>query len=72
MPADMVSYVSGLVDTGEYPQLAALAAEVGLEAGWQQVEAHLRDEDRFGRNLAHLLDGIEASLPAPATDAPGR
>jgi AcrR family transcriptional regulator len=70
VPTDMITYVSGLVETGEYPQLAALAAEVGIEAGWHQVEAHLRDEDRFGRNLAHLLDGIEANLPAPATDAP--
>ena len=63
VPGDMVTYVSGLVETGDYPQLAALAAEVGIEAGWQQVETHLRDADRFGRNLARLLDGIEAGLP---------
>ena len=69
---DMVAYVESLVQTGEYPQLAALSEEIGLEAGWRQVEEHLRDGDRFGRNLARLLDGIEANLPAPATDAPGR
>ena len=63
VPGDMVTYVSGLVETGDYPQLAALAAEVGIEAGWQQVETHLRDADRFGRNLARLLDGIHAGLP---------
>jgi hypothetical protein len=62
----MVTYVNGLVQTGEYPQLAALADEVGIEAGWHQVEAHLRDGNRFGRNLAQLLDGIEANLPDSA------
>ncbi len=72
IPGDMVAYVDGLVQTGEYPQLAELSEEIGLDAGWRQVEEHLRDSDRFGRNLARLLDGIEANLPAPATDAPGR
>jgi len=66
MPDDMVKYVAGLVQTGEYPQLAEMSDEIGLEAGWRQVEAHLRDGDRFGRNLARLLDGIEANLPTPA------
>jgi hypothetical protein len=64
IPSDMVSYVDRLVQTGDYPQLAALAADLGLQAGWRQVETHLRDGDRFGRNLARLLDGIEANLPA--------
>jgi AcrR family transcriptional regulator len=62
--SDMVAYVDSLVQTGEYPELAKLADEVGLEAGWRQVEEHLRDRDRFDRNLARLLDGIEANLPA--------
>jgi AcrR family transcriptional regulator len=66
IPNDMVAYVDRLVQTGEYPQLAALAEDVGLQAGWQQVEAHLRDGGRFSRNLARLLDGIEANLPAQA------
>ena len=43
--------------------LAALAADIGLEEAWSQIEAHTRDTERFARNLAHLLDGIEASLP---------
>ena len=62
-PDDMVAYVYALVQTGEYPQLAAISEEIGLEAAWRQVQSHLRDTDRFARNLARLLDGIEASLP---------
>jgi len=64
MPTEMVGYVDGLVRTGDYPQLAELAGEVGLAAAWRQVETHMRDPDRFDRNLARLLDGIEANLPA--------
>ncbi|HEY3722806.1 MAG TPA: TetR/AcrR family transcriptional regulator C-terminal domain-containing protein [Acidimicrobiia bacterium] len=59
----MIEYVESLVATGEYPQLAALAAEYGLDAAWEQIEEHRRDPDRFARNLRRLLDGIEADLP---------
>jgi AcrR family transcriptional regulator len=59
----IVGYVNSLVATGEYPQLAALADEHGLEAAWQQIEEQRKDPDRFGRNLRRLLDGIEADLP---------
>ena len=58
----MVAYVDGLIATGDYPQLPALADEIGLPRGWEQIEAHLRDADRFDRNLARLLAGIEADL----------
>jgi len=58
----MVEYVNGLVATGDYPQLAAVSEEYGLEEGWRQIELHLRDPDRFARNLARLLDGIALSL----------
>ena len=58
----MVEYVNGLVATGDYPQLAAVAEEYGLEEGWRQIELNLRDPDRFARNLARLLDGIALSL----------
>ena len=58
----MVEYVNGLVATGDYPQLAAIAEEYGLEEGWRQIELHERDPDRFARNLARLLDGIALSL----------
>ena len=60
----MIDYVNGLLETGDYPYLVAIAAEVGLDAAWKQIEAHMRDSSRFARNLDRLLDGIEASLPA--------
>lgn len=59
----MVTYVESLLDTGDYPQIAAIAGDIGLETAWSQIEAHMRDEKRFDRNLSRLLDGIEASLP---------
>ncbi len=61
----MVAYVHGLLATGSYPQLAAMAEEMGLAEGWAQIEAHFRDPDRFDRNLARFLAGVEAGLPAP-------
>jgi AcrR family transcriptional regulator len=60
---EMISYVNSLLRTGDYPHLAQLADEVGLEQAWSQIESHLRDSARFARNLSRLLDGIEASLP---------
>jgi AcrR family transcriptional regulator len=61
--SDMIDYVNGLLATGDYPYLSEIAADVGLEAAWTDIEAHMRDESRFARNLDRLLDGIEASLP---------
>jgi AcrR family transcriptional regulator len=63
---EMVEYVNGLVATGDYPQLAALGKEHGLENAWRQIETHLRDPGRFERNLTRLLDGIEADLTTRA------
>ncbi len=60
----MIAYVNGLVETGDYPQLAALTAEFGPDGAWEQIEQHRRDPDRFARNLRRLLDGIETDLPA--------
>jgi AcrR family transcriptional regulator len=62
--ADMVDYVDGLLSTGTYPQLSALAGEMGLAEAWGRIEEHFRDPGRFERNLARLLAGIEAGLPA--------
>lgn len=59
----MIEYVNGLLQTGDYPHLAALADEFGIEKTWGQIEAHMRDTERFDRNLSRLLDGIAASLP---------
>ena len=63
---ETTDYVIGLIATGEYPQIAAIATEHGLEEAWEVVETHRRDPDRFDRNLARLLDGIEADFPTPA------
>jgi AcrR family transcriptional regulator len=59
----MVDYVTGLLATGDYPHLSALADEMGIDAAWKQIEAQMRDTTRFSRNLDRLLDGIEAGLP---------
>ena len=64
---DMIAYVNGLVETGDYPQLAAMTSEYGLEQGWRLIDEHMRDPRRFARNLARLLDGIEAEVRAPTT-----
>jgi AcrR family transcriptional regulator len=58
----MLAYVTDLIATGEYPALAALADEQGLENAWFMIEQHVRDGGRFDRNLERLLDGIEAGL----------
>jgi AcrR family transcriptional regulator len=59
---EMVAYVKELVDRGGFPTLEALMNEYGLEQLWQQIEGHARDDGRFDRNLARLLDGIERDL----------
>jgi AcrR family transcriptional regulator len=59
---EMLAYVSSLVETGDYPQLAAMAEEQGLAQSWAEIVEHLRDPTRFARNLRRLLDGIEADL----------
>jgi AcrR family transcriptional regulator len=59
---EMIAYVNGLVDSGAYPQLAALTAEDGIDTVWATVESHLRDPGRFDRNLTRLLDGIELAF----------
>jgi AcrR family transcriptional regulator len=69
---EMVTYVDGLVASGAYPQLAALAADTGLEAVWATVESHLRDPARFERNLTRLLDGIELAFGLTGYQGPLR
>jgi AcrR family transcriptional regulator len=61
---EMVAYVGVLLETGAFPQLAALTEHSDLRTVWREVHRALRDEARFERNLERLLDGIEASLPA--------
>jgi AcrR family transcriptional regulator len=60
----ILDYVSELVATGDYPQLAEMIETTGIAPFWAQIQAHARDETRFERNLTRLLDGIERSLPS--------
>lgn len=61
-PEELVSYVEELVDTGSYPQLAALMEEFGSEQVWVEMAGSMQREGRFERNLNRILDGIEANL----------
>jgi AcrR family transcriptional regulator len=56
----MRGYVEGLVATGDYPALAAIWDDPGLEEAWTQMQRQVSDAGRFDRNLARLLDGFEA------------
>ena len=58
----MRDYVADLAETGDYPNIAALIAEQGIDRLWATVSLHARDPGRFDRNLARFLDGIERSL----------
>jgi AcrR family transcriptional regulator len=59
---DVIAYVNELVATGEYPQLAEMMKDGGLAQLWSEIQAHSRDDTRFDRTLARLLDGIARSL----------
>ena len=61
---DALAYVNSLVESGDYPQLESMTREYGLEEGWRLIDKHMRDPQRFARNLARLLDGIEAEINA--------
>ena len=66
LPDAMRDYVDSLIATGGYPQLEAMADTSSLEQTWAAIAAHLAEPERFDRNLARLLDGIEAGLPPAA------
>lgn len=59
----MLDYVVDLSRSGDYPQVAALIEEHGARGMWDLVRAHENDPDRFDRNLARVLDGIERDVP---------
>jgi AcrR family transcriptional regulator len=61
--ASVIAYVDELIATGHYPTLRALTDEHTSIGAWRQITAAMGDEQRFERNLARLLDGIERSLP---------
>jgi AcrR family transcriptional regulator len=66
----VLTYVSDLVAGGGYPELERLLASEGASVVWAQVLAHLHDPDRFQRNLARVLDGIERDLSSPLPSSP--
>jgi AcrR family transcriptional regulator len=55
----MIAYVTSLLGSGHYPHIASMAKQWGMDKAWQRVHQHSRDEDRFERNLARLLDGFD-------------
>jgi AcrR family transcriptional regulator len=69
----LVDYVTGLLATGDYPTISAMVDEVGLRDLWAQIHAHAAGDERFDRNLARLLAGLEADVGrAPAASADDR
>ncbi len=60
--ADIAAYVGELLADDQYPTLAAMVDEIGLDQMWAKVQRHARGAGRFQRNLARLLAGFEASL----------
>ncbi len=61
-PMDMIDYVARLIAANEYPAVASIVSEIGLDSFWRSVHAQARDKRRFDRNLARLLDGFEVAL----------
>jgi AcrR family transcriptional regulator len=60
--SEMVGYIGALLIDDEYPALAGMVADVGLEHLWSRIHTHARGAGRFDRNLARLVDGFESSL----------
>jgi AcrR family transcriptional regulator len=61
---EMVDYIGALLTDHEYPALAGMVSEMGLERLWSKIHLHARGAGRFDRNLARLLNGFESSLAA--------
>ena len=60
--SEMVDYIGALLIEDEYPALAGMVSEMGLERLWSKIHGHARGPGRFDRNLARLLAGFEASF----------
>ncbi len=54
----MSDYMAGLIASGDYPALAAIGAEYGIDEAFTELAHQARDPDRFTRNLNRLLDGF--------------
>ena len=58
--ADLIRYMGDLIATGDYPALAEIEREYGTVEAFAEFDRQSKDPERFGRNLARLLDGFEA------------
>jgi len=56
--ADVKDYMAGLVASGDYPALAAIEAEYGIDGAFAELARQALDPERFTRNLNRLLDGF--------------
>ena len=59
---ELRDYLGALIETGEYPTLAAIAEDPGLDEVWRQLQRQITDPERFDRNLGRLLNGFEAEI----------
>ncbi len=59
---DVKDYMSGLVGSGDYPALTAIAAEHGIDGAFAELSRQSRDPQRFTRNLNRLLDGFALEI----------
>jgi len=59
---EMMAYLLELTRSGDYPQLTLLLAEHDPAELWTLIDSHGRDQARFDRNLARMLDGIRIDL----------
>lgn len=53
---DATSHIASLIETGNYPALKSLSADLGLANALDLIGAARSDLSRFDRNLRHLLD----------------
>jgi hypothetical protein len=57
-----LAYVFDMINPTDHRYLSSVIAAHGRAELAAQFRSHLLDEDRFERNLARLLDGIERDL----------
>jgi len=67
---EMRGYMADLITSGDYPALAAMWGDPGVEEAWAQLRRHAADPQRFDRNLQRLLDGFEAGMPRGRSEHP--
>ncbi len=61
----MAAYLEQLLASGHYPALQAMAEASSTRQAWKVIATAMRDDRRFDRNLARLLDGFEHSFAHP-------